>query len=105
MLSSNQRRSKLSVAIALSLGLASLSAATGCKPKTASGNGSPAASGSAASMWVSEMPEDPVGWLSGLGWDAEAFTLRDRAAAYGRPISTPPQRDEGPGGLISAVRR
>ncbi|MFI1798867.1 class I SAM-dependent methyltransferase [Streptomyces sp. NPDC020379] len=64
-----------------------------------------AARGSAASMWVWEMPEDPVGWLSGLGWDAEAFTLRDRAAAYGRPISTPPQGDEGPGGLISAVRR
>ncbi|MFH9552096.1 class I SAM-dependent methyltransferase [Streptomyces sp. NPDC017435] len=64
-----------------------------------------AARGSAASLWVSEMPEDPVGWLAGLGWDAEAFTLRDRAAAYGRPIGTPPQRDEGPGGLISAVRR
>ncbi|WP_328540446.1 class I SAM-dependent methyltransferase [Streptomyces sp. NBC_00344] len=63
-----------------------------------------AAPGSAASMWVWEMPEDPVGWLSRLGWDAEAFTLRDRAAAYGRPITTPPQRDEGPGGLISAVR-
>ncbi|MFE5007819.1 class I SAM-dependent methyltransferase [Streptomyces sp. NPDC056696] len=64
-----------------------------------------AAPGSPASMWVSEMPEDPVGWLSGLGWDAEAFTVRDRAAAYGRPITTPPQLDEGPGGLISAVRR
>jgi methyltransferase (TIGR00027 family) len=61
--------------------------------------------GSAASMWVWEMPEDPVGWLSGLGWEAEAFTLRDRAAVYGRPFTTSPQRDEGPGGLISAVRR
>ena len=67
--------------------------------------GADAEPGSAASMWVSEMPEDPIGWLSGLGWDAEAHTLRDRGAAYGRPIVTPPQRDEGPGGLISAVRR
>ncbi len=61
--------------------------------------------GSAASLWVSEMPEDPVGWLAGHGWDAECRTLRERAAAYGRPILTPPQREEQPGGLVSAVRR
>ncbi|MGW3360759.1 class I SAM-dependent methyltransferase [Streptomyces bungoensis] len=61
--------------------------------------------GSPASLWVSEMPEDPVGWLAGHGWDAECHTLRERAAAYGRPIPTPPQREERPGGLISAVRR
>ncbi|MEU6378878.1 class I SAM-dependent methyltransferase [Streptomyces sp. NPDC046909] len=67
--------------------------------------GADAAPGSAASMWVSEMPDDPVGWLAGHGWDADAHTLRERAAAYGRPISTPPQREERPGGLISAVRR
>ncbi|QFY12993.1 SAM-dependent methyltransferase [Nonomuraea phyllanthi] len=63
-----------------------------------------AAPGSAASMWVSEMPEDPVGWLDGLGWEAETFTLRERAEAYGRPVLTPPQQDEGAGGLVSAVR-
>jgi methyltransferase (TIGR00027 family) len=67
--------------------------------------GADAAPGSAASMWVSEMPDDPVGWLSGHGWDAEAYTLRERAAAYGRPPTTPPTHDEGPGGLIHAVRR
>ena len=61
--------------------------------------------GTAASMWVSEMPEDPVGWLAGLGWDAEAFTLRERGAAYGRPFAAPADRPEGPGGLVSAVRR
>ncbi|MGX1675420.1 class I SAM-dependent methyltransferase [Streptomyces sp. NPDC055400] len=61
--------------------------------------------GSPASMWVSEMPDDPVGWLAGHGWEAGSHTLRERAAAYGRPISTPPQREERPGGLISAVRR
>ncbi|MFB0633063.1 class I SAM-dependent methyltransferase [Streptomyces sp. AB3(2024)] len=60
--------------------------------------------GSAASMWVSEMPEDPVGWLDGLGWEAETFTLRERAEAYGRPVLTPSQQDEGTGGLVSAVR-
>ncbi|WP_406135316.1 SAM-dependent methyltransferase [Streptomyces sp. NBC_01089] len=63
-----------------------------------------AAPGSAASMWISEMPEDPVGWLDGLGWEAETFTLRERAEAYGRPLRIPPQHDEGPGGLVSAVR-
>jgi methyltransferase (TIGR00027 family) len=63
-----------------------------------------AAPGSAASMWVWEMPEDPVGWLDGLGWEAETFTLRERAEAYGRPVLTPSQQDEGTGGLVSAVR-
>lgn len=67
--------------------------------------GADAVPGSAASMWVSEMPDDPVGWLAGHGWEASCHTLRERAAAYGRPISTPPQHEEGPGGLISAVRR
>ncbi|WP_338692587.1 class I SAM-dependent methyltransferase [Streptomyces sp. Q6] len=67
--------------------------------------GSDAVPGSAASMWVSEMPGDPVGWLAGHGWKADCHTLRERAAAYGRPISTPAQREEQPGGLIAAVRR
>ncbi|MFF4189339.1 class I SAM-dependent methyltransferase [Streptomyces sp. NPDC001691] len=67
--------------------------------------GADAVPGSAASMWVSEMPDDPVGWLAGHGWEASSHTLRERAAAYGRPFSTPPQREEQPGGLISAVRR
>ncbi|GAA4112586.1 class I SAM-dependent methyltransferase [Streptomyces hundungensis] len=67
--------------------------------------GAGAAPGSAASLWVSEMPDDPVAWLAGHGWKAAGHTLRERAAAYGRPISTPPQHEEGPGGLISAVRR
>ncbi|MEV0938688.1 class I SAM-dependent methyltransferase [Streptomyces phaeochromogenes] len=67
--------------------------------------GADAGPGTAASMWVSETPDDPVGWLAGHGWEADSHTLRERAAAYGRPISTPPQREERPGGLISAVRR
>ncbi|MET8977183.1 class I SAM-dependent methyltransferase [Streptomyces sp. NPDC004539] len=61
--------------------------------------------GSAASLWVSEMPDDPVGWLAGHGWTADCHTLRERAAAYGRPLDTPPRPEERPGGLISAVRR
>ncbi|WP_424883466.1 class I SAM-dependent methyltransferase [Streptomyces sp. SLBN-8D4] len=67
--------------------------------------GADAVPGSAASMWISEMPDDPVAWLAGHGWEAHSRTLRECAAAYGRPISTPPQREERPGGLISAVRR
>jgi hypothetical protein len=56
-------------------------------------------------MWVSEMPDDPVGRLAGHGWEADCHTLRERAVAYGRPINALAQREEGPGGLISAVRR
>ncbi|MFF7240025.1 class I SAM-dependent methyltransferase [Streptomyces collinus] len=67
--------------------------------------GADAAPGSAASLWVSEMPDDPVGWLAGHGWDAATHTLRERAAAYGRPVTAPPSHEEGPGGLVSAVRR
>ncbi len=61
--------------------------------------------GSAASFWRSEMPDDPVEWLAGHGWEATSHTLRECGAAYGRPIGTPPRHAEGPGGLISAVRR
>jgi hypothetical protein len=43
--------------------------------------GADAVPGSAASMWVSEMPDDPVGWLAGHGWEADSHTLRERAAA------------------------
>ncbi|MEW1910936.1 class I SAM-dependent methyltransferase [Kitasatospora sp. NPDC085895] len=67
--------------------------------------GADAVPGSAAFLWVSEMPDDPLGWLDGHGWDADGHTLRELAAAYGRPIGTPPQREERPGGLIAAVRR
>jgi methyltransferase (TIGR00027 family) len=67
--------------------------------------GADAVPGSAASLWVSEMPDDPVGWLAGYGWEAESHTVRECAAAYGRPISTLPRREERPGGLVSAVRR
>jgi methyltransferase (TIGR00027 family) len=59
----------------------------------------------AASMWVSEMPEDPIAWLADMGWTAEAFTVRERAAAYGRPVTVPAAGPEGPGGLVSAIRR
>ncbi|MFD9590743.1 class I SAM-dependent methyltransferase [Streptomyces sp. NPDC059980] len=61
--------------------------------------------GTPASMWLSEMPSDPVTWLDGLGWDARAYTLRERAAAYGRPVATPEAQPPRHGGLISAVRR
>lgn len=64
-----------------------------------------AAPGSAASMWLSEMPDDPVDWLAGHGWKATSHTLHERGASYGRPITTPPQHEEQSGGLISAVRR
>lgn len=67
--------------------------------------GKDAAPGSAASLWVSEMPDDPVDWLAGHGWEADSRTLHECAAAYGRPFGTPPQSEGRPGGLISAIRR
>lgn len=67
--------------------------------------GTDAVPGAAASMGVSQMPDDPVGWPAGHGRGAGSHTLSERAAAYGRPSGTPPQRDERPGGLIPAVRR
>ncbi len=67
--------------------------------------GADAEPGLAASMWVLEMPDDPVGRLAGHGREADSHTLHECAATYGHPISTPPQREEWPGGLISAVRR
>ncbi|CAL9674637.1 class I SAM-dependent methyltransferase [Streptomyces sp. enrichment culture] len=67
--------------------------------------GADAEPGSAASMWVSEMPDDPVAWLAGHGWTATCHTVRERGAAYGRPFSAPPQHEEQPGGLVSAIRR
>jgi methyltransferase (TIGR00027 family) len=67
--------------------------------------GADAAPGSATSLWVSEVPDDPVGWLAGHGWDAGQHTLRACAAAYNRPYGAPPHREERLGRLVSAVRR
>lgn len=61
--------------------------------------------GTAASMRVSEMPPDPVTWLAGLGWDTRAYTVRERAAAYGRPVTAPEEQPPRLSGLISAARR
>ncbi|MBC3844245.1 class I SAM-dependent methyltransferase [Streptacidiphilus sp. 4-A2] len=61
--------------------------------------------GTAADMWVSAMPDDPVGWLAGHGWDAGFHTVTERAAAYGRPVAEPSPPRRGPGGLVSARRR
>ncbi|MFF2428402.1 SAM-dependent methyltransferase [Streptomyces mirabilis] len=61
--------------------------------------------GTAASMWVSEMPPDPVARLAGLGWDARAYTVRERAAAYGGSVTAPEEQPPRHGVLISAARR
>ncbi|MFD7489130.1 SAM-dependent methyltransferase [Streptomyces mirabilis] len=61
--------------------------------------------GTAASMRVSEIPPDPVTWLAGLGWDTRAYTVRERAAAYGRPVTAPEEQPPRHGVLISAARR
>ncbi|GAA3132099.1 hypothetical protein GCM10010521_17500 [Streptomyces rameus] len=67
--------------------------------------GADAVPGSAASMWVSEMPDDPVGWLAGHGWGARKPHPARTPCRLRRPILTPPQGEERPGGLISALRR
>ena len=45
--------------------------------------------GLSVSIWVSEMPDDPVGRLAGHGWEAENHPLRERAAAYSRTDQQP----------------
>jgi len=37
-------------------------------------------------MWKSVPPDDPAAWLAEHGWEAEVFSARERADAYGRPL-------------------
>ena len=58
---------------------------------------------SVPSLWLSEAPDDPAAWLRGHGWDADVFSTRERAAAYGRPL--PGSAPEGAlRALVRAVR-
>lgn len=57
--------------------------------------GADAAPGSAASMWISEMPDDPVGWLAGHGWQPHPARARCRLR--------PP--DQHPAAARGAARR
>jgi len=54
-------------------------------------------------MWRSEAPDDPATWLAQHGWNADVFSARERAAAYGRPLpeSAPESATRS---LVSAVR-
>jgi methyltransferase (TIGR00027 family) len=54
-------------------------------------------------MWKSEAPDDPAEWLAQHGWEADVFSARERAVAYGRPFpeSAP---DSATRSLVSAVR-
>jgi len=55
-------------------------------------------------MWKSEAPDDPAAWLRKHGWNAEVFSARERADAYGRPLpETAPA--SAARSLVSAVRR
>jgi len=54
-------------------------------------------------MWKSEAPDDPAAWLREHGWNAEVFSARERAEAYGRPLpETAPA--SAARSLVSAVR-
>jgi methyltransferase (TIGR00027 family) len=56
-------------------------------------------------MWKWESPADPVSWLADYGWQAEAFTMADRARAYGRELPPIPVAQEKPHAeLVFAVR-
>jgi methyltransferase (TIGR00027 family) len=59
--------------------------------------------GSVRAMWQSEAPDDPAAWLASYGWEAEVFSARERAAAYGRPLpdDAPPSAMRA---LVRAVR-
>ncbi len=60
---------------------------------------------SVVDMWQSGAPADPVAWLAGHGWIAEASDPTELAAAYGRPgLFDGLDVHPGKRGLISAIR-
>jgi methyltransferase (TIGR00027 family) len=59
--------------------------------------------GDYVALWQSTAPADPIGWLTGHGWQAALYDVAERSAAYGRPL------DDGNGGpdgarLVDATR-
>jgi methyltransferase (TIGR00027 family) len=60
--------------------------------------------GDYVALWQSTSPGDPAAWLESLGWQAQIFSVAERATAYGRPLGSD---DEGRHGahLVAAVRR
>lgn len=66
--------------------------------------GGQAGRGDYVALWKSGGPDDPVGWLAALGWDATVFGTAERAAAYGRVLDSIGGELSG-AGLVDAVRR
>ncbi|HJT38163.1 MAG TPA: SAM-dependent methyltransferase, partial [Actinomycetota bacterium] len=58
---------------------------------------------SVRAMWRSEAPDDPAAWLAAYGWEAEVFSARERAVAYGRPLPEDAP-DSAMRALVRAVR-
>jgi methyltransferase (TIGR00027 family) len=59
--------------------------------------------GDYVALWQSTAPDEPTEWLEQLGWQAQLFSVAERASAYGRPLASP---DEGRHGahLVEATR-
>ena len=57
-------------------------------------------------LWKSGPSIEPVSWLSGHGWQAEAATVADWAVRLGRPVppAMDPELDGGPYYFASALR-
>jgi methyltransferase (TIGR00027 family) len=59
--------------------------------------------GDYVALWQSTGPAEPTEWLAQFGWEAQLFSLAERAAAYGRPLDSG-DGDRHGAGLVDAVR-
>jgi methyltransferase (TIGR00027 family) len=59
--------------------------------------------GDYVALWRSTSPDDPSGWLAQLGWQAALFGVAERADAYGRPLDSVEQGNNG-AHLVDAIR-
>jgi hypothetical protein len=59
--------------------------------------------GDYVALWQSTAPDDPSGWLAQLGWRTSLFGVAERANAYGRPLDSIDQGNNG-AHLVDATR-
>jgi methyltransferase (TIGR00027 family) len=60
--------------------------------------------GDYVALWQSTAPDEPTEWLAQFGWQAEVFSVAERAEAYGRPLASVDAGGHG-AHLVEAVRR
>jgi methyltransferase (TIGR00027 family) len=60
--------------------------------------------GDYVALWQSTGPAEPTEWLAQFGWEAQLFSVAEKASAYGRPLASG-DGDRHGAGLVDAVRR